>query len=89
MYGWGKELTLETVESSRFRLVLTEDDGPMMIGSPRVLVDVAESCRSIFTCEYPDVDAEGPRDSIPFWMKDRESVCGFASGGGGEAGGNT
>lgn len=66
MYGWGKELTLETVESPRFRLVATEDDGPMMIGSPRVLVDVIESFRSTFTCEYPDVDAEGPRDNIPF-----------------------
>ena len=66
MYSWGKELTLETVESSRYRLVTTEDEGPMMMGSPPVLLDVIELFRSTFTCEYPDVEAEGPRDNVMF-----------------------
>lgn len=50
-YGWGKELTLEIVESPRYRLVPTEDEGPITIGSPPVLVDVTELFRSRFTCE--------------------------------------
>ena len=63
-YGCGKELTLDTVESPRYKLVPTEDEGPMTIGSPLVLVDVTELFRSTFTCEYPDVEAEGPRDKV-------------------------
>ena len=66
MYSWGKELTRETVESSRYRLVIPEDEGPMTIGSPPVLLDVIELFRSTFTPEYPDAEPEGPRDSSTF-----------------------
>lgn len=38
----------------------------MTIGSPPVLVDVIELFRSTFTPEYPDVEAEGPRDNVTF-----------------------
>ena len=38
----------------------------MTIGSPPVLVEVIESFRSTFTCEYPEVEAEGPRDKATF-----------------------
>ena len=49
MYSWGRELTLDTVESSRYKLVTTEDEGPMTL----VLLDVIELVRSTFACEYP------------------------------------
>jgi hypothetical protein len=66
MYSCGKELTLETVESSRYRLVIIEDEGPTAICPPPVLLDVIEPFRSTFTLEYPDVEPEGPRDSVTF-----------------------
>lgn len=66
MYSWGKELTLETAESSRYTLVATEDEGPMTIGSPPVLLDVIELFRSTLACEKPDVETEGPRDNVTF-----------------------
>lgn len=66
VYAWAKGLVPETVESPRYRLVATEDEGPMTIVSPPVLLDVIELFRSTFTCEYPDVEAEGPRDNVKF-----------------------
>ena len=80
MYSWGKELTLETVELPRYRLVATEDEGPTTIGSPPVWVDVIELFRSTFMCEYPDgeypdVEAEGPRErSVRFSISARPNT---------------
>ena len=36
------------------------------MGSPLVLVEVTELFRSMLTCEYPDVEADGPRDRVIF-----------------------
>ena len=43
-YPRDKELALEA-ESFRYKLVTTEDEGPMMMGSPPVLLDVIELFR--------------------------------------------
>ena len=43
-----------------------EDEGPITMGSPLVLVEVTELFQSMLTCEYPDVEADGPRDNVIF-----------------------